>query len=263
MGNGIRSTLSPWELPLTLLDPCPRVVLDDTVLEFSVSLSPLTVTPPKAASTCVHTLVAPGCAQHCKQQVWSLDKSYAMFSHTYGAPIVYQAGTPEMPGLGPPRRVALGDTLRGEVPVDGVEAELAACGGLRRWVRRRVGGEGWGVPTWRQPPPGFGLPVGRASAPSASSDMFQVLGWSCPFTAGRRCSAKGRLTNLWVQEGLEPASVDRAAWSFAAKGSEAGYWLAGKRCSAEPHRGARAARWGVVIHGAARRPVPCVLSSKD
>ena len=61
-----------------------------------------------------------------------------------------------------------------------------------------------------------------------ASDVFRDLGWLYSFTAGMRCSAKGRLINLWVQEGLEPSSVDRAAWSLAAKGSEATYWLAGE-----------------------------------
>ena len=35
-----------------------------------------------------------------------------------------------MQGLGPPCRVALGDTLGGEVPLFGVGAEPVACGGL-------------------------------------------------------------------------------------------------------------------------------------
>ena len=48
-------------------------------------------------------------------------------------------GTPEVPGLGPPRRVALGDTLGGEVPLVGVEAELAACGGLHKMGKEKHG----------------------------------------------------------------------------------------------------------------------------
>lgn len=48
-------------------------------------------------------------------------------------------GTPEVPGLGPPRRVALGDIFGGEVPLVGVEAELAACGRLRKMGKEKRG----------------------------------------------------------------------------------------------------------------------------
>lgn len=83
-------------------------------------------------------------------------------------------GTPEVPGLGPPRRVALGDIFGGEVPLVGVEAELAACGGLRKMGKEKRGRGRMGSAHVETASSRFGLPVGRASAPTAGSDVFQV-----------------------------------------------------------------------------------------
>lgn len=57
-------------------------------------------------------------------------------------PLYTRPGTQEMQGLGPPCRVALGETLGGEFPLVGVGAEPVACGGLSTDGQREQSGRG-------------------------------------------------------------------------------------------------------------------------
>lgn len=88
--------------------------------------------------------MAPGCAQHCLPNsrcgVWINHMPFSAILRRH--PLYTRPGTPEMQGLGPPCRVALGETLGGEFPLVGVGAAPVACGGLSTDGQREQSGRG-------------------------------------------------------------------------------------------------------------------------
>ena len=86
-------------------------------------------------------------------------------------------------------------------------------------------------PRWH-PDPGLVCLLAVPVPPTPGSYVCQVLGWICPFTAGCRNApqpTEGTLTSSWVQEGLEPSSVD-GSLEFCCKGEQS-WVLAGRRSS--------------------------------
>lgn len=127
-------------------------------------------------------------------------------------------GTPEVPGLGPPRRVALGDIFGGEVPLVGVEAELAACGGLRKMGKEKRGRGRMGSAHVETASSRFGLPVGRASAPTAGSKSEHTNGLVMPIHCRKALQRQGQADQPLDSRGIGTSKCGQSSLELCCKG---------------------------------------------
>ena len=81
-----------------------------------------------------------------------------------------------------------------------------------------MGGEGWGVPTWRQPPPGFGLPVGRASAPTAGSKSEHTNGLVMPIHCRKALQRQGQADQPLDSRGIGTSKCGQSSLELCCKG---------------------------------------------